>query len=233
MPDPAERRDRAQASDRHRAAARSLFAHLIARIWRRLSASEEPLTPTDRSSEFADVLPSRFRRRLGRMRLDRAHRRSTAARPRSTKRWLLRRSYVADRSLATVLFLSPQARPAAVSRRRGRRRQDRDRQGPGLFARPQADPPAMLRRPRRRHRRLRVELPRADDGDPPLGGGGRARQGPHRARRVLRALPHQAAAPAGDGAERQRRAGAADRRDRPGRRGVRGLSPRRSCPISR
>ena len=37
--------------------------------------------------------------------------------------------YVADRALATVLFLALKHGPAAVSRRRGRRRQDRDRQG--------------------------------------------------------------------------------------------------------
>ena len=39
--------------------------------------------------------------------------------------------YVADRSLATALFLALKLRPAAVPRRRGRRRQDRDRQGAG------------------------------------------------------------------------------------------------------
>ena len=39
--------------------------------------------------------------------------------------------YVADRALATVLFLSLRMKPAAVPRRRGGRRQDRDRQGAG------------------------------------------------------------------------------------------------------
>ena len=54
---------------------------------------------------------------------------------------------------------------AAVSRRRGRRRQDRGRQGAGGLARPQADSPPMLRGPRCRQRGLRMELSRADDGD--------------------------------------------------------------------
>ena len=48
----------------------------------------------------------------------------------------------------------------------------------------------------------------------------------HRARRVLRALPDQAAAAAGAGAGSGRRAGAADRRARPHRRAVRGVPAR-------
>ena len=43
--------------------------------------------------------------------------------------------YVADRSLATAVYLALQLRAAAVSRRRGRGRQDRDRQGAGDRAR--------------------------------------------------------------------------------------------------
>ena len=55
---------------------------------------------------------------------------------------------------------------------------------------------------------------------------GRARPRAARARRVLRALPDQAAAAAGAGARPGRRAGAADRRTRPHRRGVRGVPAR-------
>ena len=116
--------------------------------------------------------------------------------------------------------------PADLPRRRGRRRQDRDRQGAGVDARPPADPAAMLRGPRRRLRGLRVELRGADDRDPRLRSGGRARQQAHPERRVLRALPDQAAAVAGAGAGSGRRAGAADRRARPQRRGVRGVPAR-------
>ena len=51
----------------------------------------------------------------------------------------------------------------------------------------------------------------------------RGRPRAHRARRVLRALPDQAAAAAGARARPGRAAGAADRRDRPHRRGLRGV----------
>ena len=44
---------------------------------------------------------------------------------------LARGDYVADRALATVVFLALQHGQAAVSRRRGRRRQDGNRQGAG------------------------------------------------------------------------------------------------------
>ena len=54
----------------------------------------------------------------------------------------------------------------------------------------------------------------------------RGRPRAHRARRVLRALPDQAAAAAGARARPGRPAGAADRRDRPHRRGVRGVPAR-------
>ena len=85
----------------------------------------------------------------------------------SEERVLCRRPVAGDGAVP-----EPQARPAAVSRRRGGRRQDGDRQGSGRFARPQADPPPVLRRPRRRDRGLRMELSRTDDGDSALRGGG-------------------------------------------------------------
>ncbi len=45
------------------------------------------------------------------------------------------RDYIADRSLATAVFLALRTRPPAAARRRGRRRQDRARQGPRGVAR--------------------------------------------------------------------------------------------------
>ena len=44
------------------------------------------------------------------------------------------RDYIADRSLATAVFLALELGPAAAPRGRGRRRQDRARQGPGGVA---------------------------------------------------------------------------------------------------
>ncbi len=52
--------------------------------------------------------------------------------------------YVADRALGDGIVPGAEDGPAAVPRRRGRGRQDRDRQGAGDDARPAADPPAML-----------------------------------------------------------------------------------------
>ena len=133
--------------------------------------------------------------------------------------------YLADRSLATVLFLALQDEPPAVSRGRGRGRQDRDRQGALVDARAPPHPPAMLRRARRLGGGLRVELCRADDRDPRRRGGRQPRPRAARARRVLRALSDQASAVAGARARSGGRAGAADRRARPRRRSVRGFSP--------
>ena len=121
--------------------------------------------------------------RLGAPGLDR---RNARAAPR---RILCRRPVAGDRPVPGA-----EARASALSRRRGGRWQDGDRQGAGLCPPPQADPPAMLRGPRRGDRRVRVELPGSDDGDPPLRSRRRTRQGPHRTRRVFRTLPHQAAA---------------------------------------
>ena len=84
----------------------------------------------------------------------------------------------------------------------------------------------MLRGPRRQHRGLRVELPAPDARDPAARGARRGRPGDARTtssasdflirRPLLQALE----------VDRRRRAGAAHRRDRPGRRGVRGVPAR-------
>ena len=90
------------------------------------------------------------------------------------------RDYIADRSLATAVFLALELGPAAAPRGRGRRRQDRARQGPRGDARRAADPAPVLRGPRRQHRGLRVELPAPDARDPAARGArrGRARDAP-------------------------------------------------------
>ena len=66
--------------------------------------------------------------------------------------------YLVDEGLATSMFLSLRAAPAAVAGGRGRGRQDRGRQvargGPGHAA----DPPAVLRGDRRGRGAVRVEL---------------------------------------------------------------------------
>src|SRR5690606_12323790 len=90
--------------------------------------------------------------------------------------------------------------------------------------RPPPPAPAVLRRPRRRVRRLRVELCPADDRDPPRRGDGRHRPRAAWRRHLLPAVPDRAPAAAGPRARHRRPAGAADRRARPYRRAVRGLS---------
>ena len=135
------------------------------------------------------------------------------------------RDYIADRSLGDGRLPGARARPSAPAGGRGRRRQDRARQGPRRVARRAPDPAAVLRGPRRQHRGVRVELPAPDARDPSARGarGGRASQRPGH----LRArLPHPPAAAPGARERRWGRPGAAHRRDRPGRRGVRGIPPR-------
>ena len=135
--------------------------------------------------------------------------------------------YVADRSLATVAVPGAEARPPAVPRRRGGRRQDRDRQGPGRDA----------ERPLIRlqcYEGLDVasavyewNYAAPDDRDPPRRGAGRASTATRLAhdifaeRFLIRRPLLQALEP-----DRRRRAGPADRRARPHRRAVRGLSAR-------
>ena len=133
---------------------------------------------------------------------------------------LRRRPPARDRGLPRA-----QARAAAVPRRRGGRRQDRDRQGArgGLGRRSSA---CSATRARHRGGRLRVELSAADDRDPARRGRRRRRARRARARHLHDALPAEAPAAAGAGAGRRRRAGAADRRARPHRRAVRGVPAR-------
>ena len=81
--------------------------------------------------------------------------------------------YVAGRGLATVVFLALKlGRPLFLEGEAGVGKTEIAKAlSPG--ARPAADPPAVLRGARRRPRRLRVELPGADGGDPHRRGGGR------------------------------------------------------------
>src|SRR4029079_7362506 len=116
------------------------------------------------------------------------------------------------------------ARPAVAARGRGRRRQDRAREGARVLTRCEAHPPPVLRGPGRQHGGLRVELPAPDAGDPPARGPwrGGARE---RARHLRLRFPDPASTPPGTGKCRWRRAGPPDRRDRSRRRGIRGVSP--------
>ena len=127
--------------------------------------------------------------------------------------------YLPDRGPLDRALPRARAREAAAARGRGRRRQDRG----GEVARGRdglaADPAPVLRGPRRRARRLRVELPAPAAAHPRRAGGHRLRGRAVRAR-----VPDPAAAARGD---RLGRAGRApDRRDRPRRRGVRGVPAR-------
>ena len=131
--------------------------------------------------------------------------------------------YIADPDLATALLLMDMLEPAAADRRRGRRRQDRGGQGAGRRARHQPDPAAMLRGAGPVRRAVRVELPA------PIarhqGARGR-RRGRDRGGDLLGALP--AGPPAAGGHPAGHGTRAADRRDRPGGPGVRGI-PAGTC----
>ena len=74
--------------------------------------------------------------------------------------------YLADRGLATAVYVALVARPAAPARGRGRRRQDRGRQGAGRGARAPADPAPVLRGHRHQPGPLRVGLRPPDAADP-------------------------------------------------------------------
>ena len=132
------------------------------------------------------------------------------------------RGYITDGSLATAVFLALQLeRPLLLEGEAGVGKTGA-RQGAGGVPRRQADPAAVLRGPRRQHGGLRVELPPPDARDPPPRG---ARRGDG-ARHLRAGVPDPAAAAPGPRIDRRRPAGAADRRDRPRRRGVRGVPPR-------
>ena len=133
--------------------------------------------------------------------------------------------YIADRSLATAVHLALHLkRPLFLEGEAGVGKTEIAKVLATALEAP-ADPPAMLRRSRRRLGGLRVGLRPPDDRDPPRRG---SRGGPRRDRKhdLFRPVSDQAAAVAGAGARPRRRAGAADRRARPHRRAVRGLSPR-------
>ena len=131
--------------------------------------------------------------------------------------------YLVDEGLATSLFLGLRLPAAAAARGRGGRRQDRGRAGAGGRARHAADPPAVLRRHRRGRGAVRVELsaPAAEHPARRGGRGGAARGGP-----VLGRLPDPPAAAAGARAPGPAAGRAADRRDRPRRRRLRGVPAR-------
>ena len=127
--------------------------------------------------------------------------------------------YLPDRGLSTALFLALALEKPLLLEGRGGRRQDRGREGARRNDERAPDPAPVLRGARRRPRRLRVELPAPAAAHPRRAGGNRL------GGRALRArVPDPPAAARGD---RHRRArGAPDRRDRPRRRGVRGVPAR-------
>ena len=128
-------------------------------------------------------------------------------------------SYLPDRGLSTALYLSLKLeKPLLLEGEAGVGKTEAAK-AIAQAARRAADPPPVLRGPRRRARRLRVEL-RAPAAAHPGGAGGNGRRGGA----VRARVPDPAAAARGgrgDGAGR-----APDRRDRPRRRGVRGVSAR-------
>ena len=128
-------------------------------------------------------------------------------------------SYLPDRGLSTALYLSLKLeKPLLLEGEAGVGKTEAAK-AIAHGARRAADPPAVLRGARRRARRLRVEL-RAPAAAHPRRAGGNGRRGGALRPRV----PDPAAAARGG---RGRGAGrAADRRDRPRRRGVRGVPAR-------
>ena len=127
--------------------------------------------------------------------------------------------YLPDRGLSTALFLAlALEKPLLLEGEAGVGKTEAAKSLADALG-GAAHPPAVLRRPRRRARRLRVELsaPAASTSAPRGGAVSRGRA-------LRRRVPHPAAAARGD---RPRRAGgAADRRGRPRRRGVRGVPAR-------
>ena len=127
--------------------------------------------------------------------------------------------YLADRGLATAVFLAADARAAAAARGRGRGGQDGGRARAGRRDGRAPDPAAVPRGHRPPPRRLRLGLPAPAAGDPRRRGRRRRRASCSASEFLLR-RPLLEALEA-DGAGR-----AADRRGRPRRRRVRGVPAR-------
>ena len=115
------------------------------------------------------------------------------------------------------------ARPAPAARGRAGRRQDGRGQGHGRGPRRTAHPAAVLRGPRRQRGPLRVELPAPAAGHPPRRGAGPVAR---RRRPVHRGVPPRAPDPGLPPPPGTGGPGPAHRRDRPGRRRVRGAAVR-------
>ena len=115
-----------------------------------------------------------------------------------------------------------QARQARARGGPRRGRQDRARQGGLARHRAQPDQAPVLRGPRRGQGAVRVELPQAAAAHPDRGGRHRLEGG--QGRHLRRGLPARAPAPQRD--HRRGAGGAADRRDRQDRPGVRGDAAR-------
>ena len=135
------------------------------------------------------------------------------------------RDYITDRSLATAVFLALElGRPLLLEGEAGVGKTELAKVLAATPRRP-AHPAPVLRGPRRQHRGLRVELPAPDARDPAARGTRRGGAG-QRPRHLRQRLPDPPAAPPGARGRRRRRPGPAHRRDRPRRRGVRGVPAR-------
>ena len=143
---------------------------------------------------------------------------------------LERQLYIADRGLATSIFLALKLkRPLLLEGEAGVGKTEVAKVLSAAFD-VAPDPPAVLRRSRRQPGGLRMELREAAARDPVDGGVGRGRPAVRRPRAVRRALPPEAPATAGARRRRLAAPGAAHRRARSRGRGVRGVSagiPRR------
>ena len=93
-----------------------------------------------------------------------------------SSRALAGEGYLADRALATAVYLAADARAAAAAGGRGRRGEDRGRARARAARGRAADPPAVPRGDRPPPRRLRLGLPAPAAGDPAAEAGAQARE---------------------------------------------------------